>query len=367
VSYAGAFRLPAAGATGDDFSYGGTPIAYNPAANSLFVGSRRGSLAEVTIPAPVKSTELRDLPVAGYLQAFADPTEGQRTQISPTDVVLGGLLVFGGRLYGTGSIYYDATNEQTASHYTRSLNLSMSSFKGMYTLAERGKTGFVAGYLAAVPPEWQLPLGGAAITGQCCVPIISRTSWGPAAFAWNPDRLGMGNPLLAIPLVYYTEDHATLGTWSASGERFGATTQLGGAAFIAGTRTALFVGLNGTGSFCYGNGTNNEALAGSHGSDGARYCYDPTNSYKGAHAYPYRYQLWAYDLNDFASVKAGRKKPWDVLPYAVWPFTLPFGGYPTPIGGVGYDALRQLVYISQLRADQDGYAFRPIIHVFHIR
>ena len=77
--------------------------------------------------------------------------------------------------------------------------------------------------------------------------------------------------------------------------------------------------------------------------------------------------MWAYDLNDLAAVSAGRKKPWAVVPYLVWPFTLPSGEHPTPIGGIGYDALRQLLYISQLQADPDGYASRPIIHVFHIR
>jgi hypothetical protein len=28
--------------------------------------------------------------------------------------------------------------------------------------------------------------------------------------------------------------------------------------------------------------------------------------------------VWAYDLNDLAAVKAGQKRPWDVVPYATW-------------------------------------------------
>ena len=77
------------------------------------------------------------------------------------------------------------------------------------------------------------------------------------------------------------------------------------------------------------------------------YCYDPTNAAKGTHGYPYRYQIWAYDLADFAAVKAGAKQPWDVVPYGVWPFELPTPEQTVRIGGVAYDAQRQLLYVSQ--------------------
>ena len=49
----------------------------------------------------------------------------------------------------------------------------------------------------------------------------------------------------------------------------------------------------GTGTFCYGEGAT---------------CNDPTDSSKGNHAYPYQYQVWAYDANDLAAVKAGSKQ-----------------------------------------------------------
>ena len=365
-SYVGAFRLPSAGANSDDFSFGGMPVAFNPGANSLFIGSHRGGVAEVTIPTPIGSAVVAELPVAAYRQLFADPTEGHLSQIAGDGVSIDGLLVSDGRLYGTAFIYYDALNSQTVSHYSRSLDLIERSFRGMYSVGEKGKTGFVSGYMAAVPPEWQASLGGVAITGQCCIPIVSRTSWGPAAFAWNPASLGTSNPLPVMPLLYYTSDHATLGTWAGSSPTYGATTAMGGVAIIAGTRTALFIGRNGTGPFCYGNGTSERQLAGSRGLDGEVYCYDPVSSDKGQHAYPYNYQIWAYDLNDLAAVKAGRKKPWEPKPYGTWPLDLRIPAAVTQIGGVGYDPVRQRLYLSQMQADQDGYAYRPLIHVFQI-
>ena len=135
---------------------------------------------------------------------------------------------------------------------------------------------------------------------------------------------------------------------------------------IAGTRTVLYFGRNGLGPDCYGSGTADPSLDGTTAPDGGPYCYDPTNSYKAPHAYPYRYQVWAYDLNDFAEVKAGTKQPWDVVPYGVWPLNLPTPESSTRLGGVGYDAQRQLLYVSQLRGDPDGYAERPLIHTFRV-
>jgi hypothetical protein len=78
------------------------------------------------------------------------------------------------------------------------------------------------------------------------------------------------------------------------------------------------------------------------------------------------YQVWAYDLNDLAAVKNGTKQPWQVAPYATWALDLPT---PDPnwkgLGGVGYDATHQLLYVSQLWADRDTTT--AVIHVFRIQ
>jgi hypothetical protein len=366
VEYVGAFRLPAEAIDGDSFSFGGAPLTYNPGADSLFIGTRGGKIAEVSIPRPRNSAEIADLPSARYVQGFRDPTEGRIRDIASEGAAINGLLVFKDRLYGTGSIYYDANNTQDVSHYSRALSLATPGVRGMYRVGERGKAGFVAGYLASVPAEWQAALGGPAVTGQCCIPIVFRTSWGPALYAWDPAELGVASEVRATPLVSYPAEHPTLGPWEGSNATYGGTTQIAGAALIAGTRTALFVGRNGLGPFCYGNGTPDKRRANDRGSDGETLCYDPVNSDKGQHAFPYRYQFWAYDLNDLASVKAGTRDPWEVRPYGVWPFDLPTPEPGTRIGGVGYDAVHQLLYLSQLNADQDGYAYRPLIHVYRI-
>lgn len=366
LKYAGAFRLPATGSNGDSFSSGGGPLAFNPERQSLFAGTRSGRVAEISVPAAVNSHSIGDLPVAEYLQPFADPAEGRITEVAEEGAALAGLLVYQNQLYGSGVIYYDASNTQSVSHFSRPLTLSARGASAMRRLGPRGRVGLVAGYMAAVPPEWQTKLGGPALTGQCCIPIVSRTSWGPAAFAWDPAGLHREGEVDATPLVYYTADHPTLGHWDGSNPTYGGTISMGGLAVIGGTRTALFVGRNGLGEFCYGNGTGDRALAGANDRGGERYCYDPSNSDKGQHAYPYRYQMWAYDLNDWAAVRAGHRDPWSVKPYGVWPFELPFPESGVRIGGVAYDATGRRLFVSQMHADRDGYAYRALIHVFHI-
>jgi len=365
--YEGAFRVPEE-SNGESFSYGGQTLAYNPVSNTLFVGSLHGLVAEMSIPSPVKSTLAEQLPVASFVQPFRDPAEGRLREIAESGVTLGGLLVHDGRLYGDGFIYYDATNSQRLSHFARSLDLARAEVTPMQQVGETGKAGFVAGYMATVPPDWRAALGGPAVTGQCCLSIIGRTSFGPGLFAWNPADLGRRSPLPATPLLYYTQEHATLGPWEGANDMFGGTTEVAGVAIIDRTRTVLFAGRNGMGTFCYGEGTGDARQAEVRGPNGEKNCYDPTNATKGQHAFPYRLQFWAYDVNDLAAVRAGDRSPWDVRPYAVWPFELPPIGDSYPrLGAISYDSAHRRLFMTQMFGDQEGYSRRPIIHVFSVR
>ncbi len=367
LQYLGGFRLPDQFVNADGFTQGGAPVGFNPSRNSLFIGSRGGKVAEVSIPAVVNSNVITQLPFATFLQGFYEPTEGTISQLaSGGQASISGLLPIGDRLYGSASIYYDANNTQTVSHYARSTTLSATSVVGMRQVWTDTHSGFVSGYMSAVPAEWQQKLGGSAITGQCCLPIAWRTSWGPSAFAFNPSDILTQPDVTATALLYYSDSHPTLGSWDHSNPIYGGTTQITGVAVIAGSRSVLYFGRTGTGPFCYGNGTNNSSLAGVMGPDGIQWCYDPTSTAKGQHAYPYNYQIWAYDLNDLAAVKAGTKQPWDVRPYGVWPFALPFPEPEVRIGGIGYDPSRQIIYVSQMLADQDGYGYRPIVHALKV-
>ncbi|HEX4914661.1 MAG TPA: hypothetical protein VFV51_11915, partial [Vicinamibacterales bacterium] len=81
VQYVGGFRLPSGMNNGDSFSFGGRQIAFNPENNSLFVGSKDGRVAEVTIPGIVRSSNPDALQMATFRQGFFDPTEGRLAQV----------------------------------------------------------------------------------------------------------------------------------------------------------------------------------------------------------------------------------------------------------------------------------------------
>lgn len=370
LSYVGGFRVTSVrDSRGVDLNaYGGQGLAHDPATNTLFLNSQ-GYVSEITIPAPVNHSDVTQLPFAAFKQQPTDPTEGHLKDLYAGDAKAYGLLVSGDRLIGTGYIYFDASNVQRVSHYSRSRNLTTPSFSGWSQVGQADKQGSVAGFMSPVPAAWQALLGGSAITGQCCIPIVWRTSSGPAAFAFDPSKIGQA-VVAATPLLHYPMDHATLGPWATDGRvntTYGSTTEILGVAIIAGTRTALYFGRTGLGPNCYGSGTPDKALVGTTAPDGGPYCYDPTSNAKAPHAYPYRYQVWAYDLNDFAAVKAGTKEPYDVVPYGVWPLEFPITEGTTVLGGVGYDAQRQLIYVAQMRADQGGCCdFRPVIQVLKV-
>ena len=212
LEYVGGFRVPAEAVNGLSFLYGGQAVAHDAATNTLFISSNN-SVAEVSIPTPVDSSDVDALPFASFLQPFNDPTEGHLREVNDGDVKMDSLMVYGSRLYGTAYIYFDASNVQRVSHYSRSRQLNQQSFSGWSQVWETGGSGFVAGMMAAVPSEWQAKLGGPAITGQCCIPIIYRTSSGPSALAFDPSKVGQAS-VSATALLYYPQDHATLGSWS---------------------------------------------------------------------------------------------------------------------------------------------------------
>lgn len=371
LTYLGAFRVPEGkfGSYNDGFSYATTGIAYNPAHNSLFLNGHiyEQKTAEISIPQFVNSTKLSDLKTATVLQNFSDITEGNLSHIGangavyPDTIYMGGLMVYNNKLIGTAYGFYDAAGKVALSHFISGLDLAATGdFKGMYAVGTFG-AGFYGGYMAQIPSEWQSALGGPALTGLCCVSIISRTSYGPSVFSFNPDDLGNQNPVPAAPLLYYPQAHQNLAQYGVAGQSiyFNGSTRIHGVAFPQGTRSVLFFGKHGLGDYCYGEGGTAPA--------GAGHCYDPVDTSKGEHGYPYAYYVWAYDANDLASVKSGQKNPWDLKPYAVWSLNFPLAGPGGDIQGAAYDPATQRIYISAASTDPGGgYFAGPIIHVYQM-
>jgi hypothetical protein len=356
--YSGAFRLPRGGPTEQEsFAYGGSALAFDAPNNALFLAGHAWyqRVAEVTIPPLATGPALNTYPVATLRQPFVDVFDGKMSTIGPGSTVLGGMLVWGDALIVTDYLYYDASASQVASHFRTSPTWSArTGADGPYQVGTTA--GFVSGYMTPIPQEWRGAFGGPALTGNCCLSIISRTSFGPSVSVFDPADVGVKDPGPATMLLGYPASHAALGQCADSGTLFNCTAGVAGVVFPEGTRSVLFFGRQGTGSFCYGEGTADPNAA------SETVCYDPSNSSKGSHAYPYTYYVWAYDALDLAAVKQGALRPWDVHPYATWSFDLPFAHDSRMLQGATYDPSTRRIYLSAAHGDGTS----PLIHAFTV-
>lgn len=387
--YLGAFRVP----QGDygsplysGFNYGGTGLTYNSTNNSLFVVGHdwHQLVAEISIPREINSTDIEKLNTATVLQNFADPTEGNRmnigeggAEVNTSGTSLGGFLVWGDRLVGTAYGYYDAATVVRLSHFVSGLDLDLAGdYRGMYQVGGEPAVpnpAFVDGYMTMIPPSWRERFEGPALTGNCCLSIISRTSLGPAVSVFDPAKLGGEDPVPATPVLSYPIGQPTLGTYGDTDPEalYNGSMTIKGMVFPEGSRSVLFFGSRGKGEFCYGEGVADPELHMTN-CDPAHptvlCCYDPVNGSKGGHSYPYVYLAMAYDAFDLLAVKRGEKKMWDILPYGVWELTFPLATDNAAILGAAYDPASQRLYLSQQGGDRPGCCgFLPLIHVYHLK
>lgn len=419
--YKGAFKVPKGKYGQSTRSYslasGGSAIGFNPSRNSLFMLGHpyERMVVEISIPNPVISSDLSSLNTAEVLQGSVDPTNGNWDKLQldgsivPNGVRPGCFLSYNGKLVGSAWAYYDGNNQAALSHFTASINweadgVNFSGFKrvGVNPISpESSNGGFVGGYMANIPTEWQGALGGPVITGLGVVPVITRGSMGPSAWVFNPDELVKTDPAPAQMLLGYPVGHWTLGDFSGTSLTINAISEVRGVAFPYGSDSVLFFGRHGMGSTgqgdtCYGPGTtkieematnadiqkwielnNTKYLCGTTYMDGSGNndcCYDPADSSKGVHGYPYVYQVWAYDAKELLKVKNGEinpttgfvYKPWDIKPYTIWNLTFPRKVNDARLEGVTYDPSTQRLFVSQRGADVYGLDPFPLIHVYEI-
>ena len=324
----GAFRLK----TGESFfSYQERAMGFyrdGAGKKTIFLSGHtwHQKLGQVEIPATLsKAANWNGLPQAPVLQNPVEVTEGKLGSSPLNPNRLGGVLPFNGRLIVAGYVYYDGNGEQRLTHGTSSLDLSKSGdFSGFTQLSNAAHARTKGGYMGLIPAEWQELFGGPALTGTCCLAIISASSTGPAAHVFNPDDIGVKNPVPAIPLVY---NPYPIGNCGKQSSEFNCTTVITGIAFPEGTSSVLFFGTQGTGPICY------------------KCDWDGDGNFHGGYdAPPYHSQVWAFDAAELLKVKQGEKSPQSVKPYAIWQMDDIIGSH--IINGVAYDAVEQRLYVE---------------------
>jgi hypothetical protein len=322
MQFLGAFKLP-----GDDqapaatYNYGGHALAYNAANNSLFVAGHdwEQRVGEVKVPA-LKSGTYDQLDVAIQLQSPAAVKARLPTNLL-YDLKLGGLLWTGNKLIGSAYEFYDANGATQVSHFTLSGALATGQVTGLHRVGTLGG-GYVGGYMGTIPSEWQARLGGKYLTGLTGINIVSRGSWGQSAFVFDPDKLGVTDPLPVIPLVYYTQANP-LAIYDAPSPWWNVLSRTRGIVFPEGTDSVLFFGSHGNGDPVYGGG--------------------------GYSAPPYVYKCWAFDAKELEKVKAGTKQPWEPRPYDHWELSGFVGTVDTSFGlfcGACWDSVNRRVFVA---------------------
>ncbi len=347
----GSFTVPnEATNTETSLAYGGSGMAYNPANDSLFITGHdhHQRTAEIIIPATLGTGSVDDLPRSVYVQPPADATNGGLPRIADPELDgygrIGGYLVVDGQLVISGYHYYDASNSQTQSHFVTDTTFSQTT--DPFTMSGDVPPRWLGGPMATIPSAWQSAFGGDSyLTGLAGISIVSNSSVGPSAATFAADDVAGAN---SATLVVGYPLSQPLDVPEQQSDLWNLTSEVRGVTFPNGTDSVLFFGSHGTGAYCYGTGDE---------------CGDPTSPYKGTHAYPYRFQIWAYDAHDLADVYAGKRAPESLSPYDVWELQLPISSQTYQITGTAYDPATGRIFIGQGRADGD----LPVIHVFAIR
>lgn len=368
ITYLGAFALPswANGAKYGTsfFEYGGhalTPYR-DPVSGkrTLYLEGHAhypGAIAQVEIPSNfVTSSTWSDLPQAKILQNFVTINSApDATSCGGNPSFIYGMLGYGGRLIVGAACSYGGS--QTTSHGVSSLNLLSSEFQGYYGFSSVVATPrALGGPMALIPQQWQTAFGGPAFTGNCCISVTGSTSAGPSLTVFDPNDVGVKNPIPAKTVLFYPLSNPVCGAEHCEAKQsdtYNLTSVYGGVAFPPGSRSILFITAHGTGCYWYG-GWDQPSLGGCSTND------PDLSEVKGPHAPPYRYQILAYDANDLVAVKNGTRQPWEPKPYAI----IVLDGMPNSgnniIKSAGFDQETGRLYIAQ------DYGEKPRIEVYQI-
>lgn len=371
--YLGAFKVPSDGGqanpnnwSGSNTGESGAYVAYNSVSGTLFITSRNvggsANIAEITIPSGLDVTGVpANMPTASWAGSslsaprFFDITNGNRSQsiTTPnTGYVANGIFTDGANVYQNFEGSYDSTGETLAPLWKRAgLTLSSGTVTGPISFSTSKTQRTLSGAMCAVPAAYVSALGGDILQADKQWSINGTQNEGPFLASYNSSQIGSVSPLPTTVLCDYQFPLSTQPQWTKSQST---TTQ--GLAFPTGTRSVLQIGVAGKGTAQYG-----DPLIPADG------IYDPANSDKGWHAYPYKWHIWAYDANDLAAVKAGTKASNTVLCYADWDVTMPpnVGESSRIVSGSCFDDVNKRLFITECGYSRAG-SLQPIIHVFQL-
>ncbi|SHI84362.1 T9SS type A sorting domain-containing protein [Pseudozobellia thermophila] len=368
LTYEGGFRIRASQNGVSDVNYSQGPIAYNYENHSLFIvgHTHQQAIAEYAIPDIVKSEQLSELnmvesPIQVFSQVLDRAADGNPEKLDR----VGGLYYVnhGGqpKLIVNAFEYYDAPADNTLSTLiiNNASDIENSQVSGYFRFD--GGAAHTSGWISPIPEAWQETLGGSHITGHSSgIPIISRCSVGPSAFAFGMNEaLNATDAIETTALLDFNLSHPLhedLGNESGTNDIWTHLSRATYGFIVPGTRTYLTIGSSGghESGVCYKCVQDNGNLCGG-------YCTPEADD-------NYQY-YWLWDVNDLVAVKNGSLEPHEVRPYDHGFFNTPFQANGSKkIGGGSFDSATGNLYLSIQSGDteQGVYARPPVIAVYNV-
>lgn len=419
LTYLGAFRLPPREEGADDsnsWEYGGQALTFYPKGDPNgcvdgFPGSLIGTghdvwnyATEVSIPAPVKSKNIAELPVAESLQDFTNISGGYfDSLVEIPRVALEYMPAQPGEsddhLYlAWGAHFQEDTAQVIPTHARCGLNFDDPKVEGAWWIDDLSLYS-VNGYLFEIPAAFADSFlnGKRLATGR-----YRDGGWsgmGPDLIAIAPWQAGdppkAGSRLDAATLLLYSNTRGEdTTTYVVTGYQHSDEWE-DGAWLTAGDRSAIiFVGSQGSGYLWYGffspNGDGmpcveqDLTMVGCFNPDGSPcnaslsgYCEGNSPNSRGWWSSRWDSKILFYNPADMAAVANGSMQPYEPQPYAELDIddTLILDGSVEPImlgsgeqrryrlGEVAYDRENGYLYILEKFAD----GAMPIIHVWQVR